>query len=50
MRKQLNILFLILALTFAFVPQTAKAMDPVTIAILAPIALKAAQAKRISNP
>lgn len=46
MRKQLNILFLILALTFAFVPQTAKAMDPVTIAILAPIALKAAQAAR----
>ena len=46
MRRNLNILFLVLALFVAFVPQTAKAMDPVTIAVLAPIAIKAAQAAR----
>ena len=46
MRRQLNILFLVLALTVAFVPHTTRAMDPVTIAILAPIALKAANAAR----
>ena len=46
MRRYLNILFLILALSVACVPQKAQAMDPVTIAILAPIALKTAQAAR----
>ena len=46
MRRHLNILFLVLALFVAFIPQTAKAMDPVTIAVLAPIAIKAAQAAR----
>ncbi|MBE6387135.1 MAG: hypothetical protein J6S24_00480 [Lentisphaeria bacterium] len=46
MMKHLNILFLVLALTVAFMPQKAQAMDPVTIAILAPIAIKAAEAAR----
>lgn len=35
-----------LALSVACVPQKAQAMDPVTIAILAPVAIKAAQAAR----
>jgi hypothetical protein len=39
-------LFLIAVLTAALVPQRADAIDPVTIAILAPIALQAAQAAR----
>lgn len=46
MRRYLNILFLILAISFACVPQKVQAMDPVTIAILAPIAIKTAQAAR----
>ena len=31
---------------FTFIPQRAKAMDPVTIAVLAPIAIKAAKVMR----
>lgn len=46
MRKAVKMLFLIAALTAAFAPQRASAIDPVTIAILAPIALQAAQAAR----
>ena len=46
MRRYLNILFLVLALSVACVPNRVQAMDPVTIAILAPIAIKAAQAAR----
>ena len=46
MRRYLNILFLVLALSVAIVPQKVQAMDPVTIAILAPVAIKAAQAAR----
>ena len=46
MRRAVKLLFLIAALTAAFAPQRASAIDPVTIAILAPIALQAAQAAR----
>ena len=46
MRRAFKLLFLIAALTAAFAPQRASAIDPVTIAILAPIALQAAQAAR----
>lgn len=46
MRRAVRMLFLIAALTAALVPQRADAIDPVTIAILAPIALQAAQAAR----
>ena len=41
--KQIRILFLILSLTFVMTPQ-ARAIDPITLGILAPIALRAAQA------
>jgi len=46
MRRAVRMLFLIAVLTAALVPQRADAIDPVTIAILAPIALQAAQAAR----
>ena len=46
MRKAVRMLFLIAALTVAFLPHQVDAIDPVTIAILAPIALQAAQAAR----
>jgi hypothetical protein len=44
MKKKFLLLTIILSMTFMLCPfQKAKAIDPVTIAILAPIALKAAQ-------
>ena len=44
MKKKLLLLTIIMGMVFMFCPvQKAKAIDPVTIAILAPIALKAAQ-------
>jgi len=46
MIKSFRILFLVAALTLAATPHTASAIDPVTIAILAPIALQAANAAR----
>ena len=45
MQRSVRILFLIAVLALA-VPQQSHAIDPVTIAILAPIALQAAQAAR----
>ena len=45
MHRSVRILFLIAVLSLA-VPQQSHAIDPVTIAILAPIALQAAQAAR----
>ena len=46
MRRHINILLLVLSITIAFPAPKAHAIDPVTIAILAPIALKAAEAAR----
>ena len=46
MHRALKILLLVAALAAAWAPQRAEAIDPVTIAILAPIALKAAEAAR----
>lgn len=44
MKKKFLLLTIILSMTFMLFPvQKAKAIDPVTIAILAPLALKAAQ-------
>ncbi len=44
MKRKLLLLTIILSMAFMFIPvQTTKAIDPVTIAILAPIAIKAAQ-------
>jgi len=44
MKKKFLLLTIVLSIAFMLVPiQKAKAMDPVTIAILAPIALKVAQ-------
>ena len=45
MHRSVRILFLV-AVLLAAVPQRSHAIDPVTIAILAPIALQAAQAAR----
>ena len=45
MRRSVRILFLV-AVLLAAVPQRSHAIDPVTIAILAPIALQAAEAAR----
>ncbi len=41
--KRIRILFLILSLTFVMMPQ-AQAIDPITLGIIAPIALRAAKA------
>ena len=46
MHRMLRILFLVAALSLVVPPPQAQAIDPVTIAILAPIALQAAQAAR----
>ena len=46
MRRYINILFLVLAITIALPAPKAQAFDPVTIAILAPIAIKAAETAR----
>lgn len=46
MRKYLNIMLLALAIFLVVPAPSAKAIDPITLAILAPIALKAAEAAR----
>ena len=46
MLRYLKILMVALAIAAAVMPERASAIDPVTIAILAPIALKAAEAAR----
>ena len=46
MRRFIKIFFLSVALLFVIPPQRACAIDPVTIAILAPIAIQAANAAR----
>ena len=46
MHRALKILLLVAVLAAAWTPQRAEAIDPVTIAILAPIALQAAEAAR----
>ena len=46
MLKALKIFLLAMAVFAAFAPNDAEAIDPVTIAILAPIALQAAEAAR----
>ena len=46
MHRLLKIFFLVTVLTLVVPPPQARAIDPVTIAILAPIALQAAQAAR----
>ena len=44
MKRKLLLLTIILSMAFMLIPvQKTKAMDPVTIAILAPVAIKAAQ-------
>ena len=46
MRRFIRIVFLSLALLFVCPPEPARAIDPVTLAILAPIALQLAEAAR----
>ena len=46
MRRTINIFFLFLAISTAVLPYKVEAIDPVTIAILAPVAIKAAEAAR----
>jgi hypothetical protein len=45
-RRTFKILFLVTALTFILPVQRVQAMDPVTLAILAPVALQTASAAR----
>ena len=46
MRRFIRIVFLSLALLFVCPPEPARAIDPITLAILAPIALQLAEAAR----
>ena len=46
MFKQVKLFLVVVAIVAAVAPEPAHAIDPVTIAILAPIALQAAQAAR----